>query len=98
MSPNADDRVLVQNLTNTPQVVFAAGSNVDQVISHFAIAGGAQDEIVDVRTVTGNALIKRVPVKAGTYVEVTGFIIPEQGVQVVTVTAAGDVTVAVLFS
>lgn len=83
-------KALAASLTTTPQTLYAGKAKV----SHFVVGGGAADEIVIFRAVDDSPEYMRVPVLAGTTVVVPGFEIGAEGLEVVTASLAGDVTVA----
>lgn len=91
--PKLESVTEISSLTTTAQAVVAAGSS--KAFAYVTIAGGAADEIVIFRAVDNTPEYFRVAVPAGSTVVHPGFETdPDEGLEVVTASAAGDVTVA----
>ena len=84
-------RVHVAALSNTAKTLFAA--NVKAKITHIVISGGAAAEVVIFRDLDDSPEIVRVAVAAGQTKVIPGWQVTDQGIEVITVDAAGDVTV-----
>lgn len=92
--PKLEDIKRITSLTTTAQTVFAASER--HWFKGIHLLGGAADEIVIFRAVDNSPEFFRLPIAAGVaaYYEIAGESGAE-GLEVVTASAAGDVTVAV---
>lgn len=88
-------RTHITALDTTAQTVVAAGAR--RKFTHFIISGGNAAEIVIFRAVDDAPEYFRVAVPAASTVVVPGFDCGPQGLEVATVTAAGDVYVTAFY-